>query len=730
MALKEDTPASSTFSFAAGHSLGEYNALLAADAFNFTAGLELVVRRGRLMAEARTGGMLAVLDESEAALQQRFDALGLRSMVVANHNSPRQLVASGSKDEVAALAHSLFGDNIRHVVLDVSGAFHSGLMLPAQAAFEQAFTAIALRDPSFPVIANVTGTPYRAGELPSLLIRQISSPVRWMQSIKYLVAAGVTEIVEVGAGAKPAHEHRVLTRLVMDCLDMESWVTANGSLVRKAPSEPRSTNRGEVRDSKVVRPTADCDNVEFEIASLGSQLFRDRYHVRHSYVAGSMYRAVASPALVRRMAGAGLLSFLGSGGLSLAEIKDAIDTIRSDLPDGAPFGVNLLANYESPEQERATIDLLLREDIRTIEASAFIKPTPALALFRCSGLVQNSNGSVRSRHRIIAKVSRLEVAEAFMRPVPENLVAPLVASGVITPHQAELSKLVPLSEDICVEADSGGHTDGGVAILLFPEMLRLRDSIIAECGYSEPVLVGLAGGIGTPEAMASAFLMGADFVLTGSINQCTVESGASEVVKDLLQEMDIHDTDYAPAGDLFESGSKVQVLKRGVLFPTRANKLFSLYMHFDSIDELPPKVLRLLEGTYFKRTLDEVWQDVADRLRRLGRHDELAAIANHPKRRMATIFKWYFGFSTRVALDGISSERTNFQVHTGPALGAFNRWVAGSSLEPWQARHVDEIGLRLLAEASKIIAGRGLPTDAGSEYRMQPERSPIKLDIA
>ena len=93
--------------------------------------------------------------------------------------------------------------------------------------------------------------------------------------------------------------------------------------------------------------------------------------------------------------------------------------------------------------------------------------------------------------------------------------------------------------------------------------------------------------------------MGADFVLTGSINQCTVEAGNSDAVKDLLQDINVQDTDYAPAGDMFEIGARVQVLKKGVLFPARANKLYRLYTQYDSLNDIPEKTIVQLERKLF-----------------------------------------------------------------------------------------------------------------------------------
>ena len=132
-------------------------------------------------------------------------------------------------------------------------------------------------------------------------------------------------------------------------------------------------------------------------------------------------------------------------------------------------------------------------------------------------------------------MSRPEVAQLFLSPAPERIVKHLVDQHEITPEQAAWSQAVPLADDLCVEADSGGHTDMGVAAVLIPTIIRLRDRMQQQYQYARQVRVGAAGGIGTPEAAASAFLLGADFVLTGSINQCTVEAGMSDVVKDMLK---------------------------------------------------------------------------------------------------------------------------------------------------------------------------------------------------
>ncbi|MEX3629198.1 MAG: PfaD family polyunsaturated fatty acid/polyketide biosynthesis protein [Burkholderia sp.] len=446
---------------------------------------------------------------------------------------------------------------------------------------------------------------------------------------------------------------------------------------------------------------------------LGSAAFRERHHLRYAYAAGGMYRGTASAALVARMSRAGLLSFLGTGGLDLDEIDAALGTLRANTASDAIYGANLLAHPTEPATERALIALYLHHGVRRIEAAVFTRISAALVLFRALGLRRDAAGRIHCAHRILAKVSRLEVAEAFLHPAPADLLETLLDERAIDAEQAALAREVPMCDDLCVEADSGGHTDGGIPSILLPAMLRLRDRLAARFAYREPLCVGLAGGIGTPEAVAGAFAMGADFVMTGSINQCTVESGATDVVKTMLQDAGIHDMAYAPAGDTFEIGGRVQVLKKSVLFPMRANKLHALYQHYPSLDALPPELRAQLERSYFRQDLGAIWEAALRHLEKRGNHEEIRLARANPKVRMARVFKWYFHYSTQLAFSGAPDDQVNYQVHTGPALGAFNAWVAGSALESWRCRHVDEIGCALMEGAARQL-GAGSPRFAGA----------------
>lgn len=436
--------------------------------------------------------------------------------------------------------------------------------------------------------------------------------------------------------------------------------------------------------------------------SLGSMRFLEEYGVRYAYLAGAMYKNIASKELVVALGRAGLLGFLGTGGMDRSEVEASIRYIQRELNRGQGYGLNLLCNLERPELEDEVVDLCLQYGIRFVEAAAFIQLTPSVVRYRLRGIRQNDRGEVVVPNRVLAKVSRPEVARIFMEPAPASIVEQLVAEGHLTPAEARLGRTVPMAHEICVEADSGGHTDQGVAYALMPAIFGLRDEVQSRFSYDKPILVGAAGGIGTPHAAAAAFAMGADFVLTGSINQCTVEAGTSESAKDLLQGVGVNDTAYAPAGDMFELGAKVQVVKRGVFFPARANKLYELYQRHRSLDEIDAETLHQLESKYFQRSLEDVWQETRAHYLRVN-PTKITDIEQNHRKKMLLVFRWYFVQSTRLAIHGIQDQRVNYQIQCGPAMGAFNQWVKGTALESWRNRRVADIGERLMHGAAELL---------------------------
>ncbi|MFM0069039.1 ACP S-malonyltransferase [Paraburkholderia aspalathi] len=341
----------------AGHSLGEYPALLAAGCFDFETGLRLVQKRGELMSEANGGTMAAVLGMRASDLRALLDDNGLSGIDLANLNSPTQTVIAGNITAINAAEKLLSARDVQCVVLNVSAPFHSRYMRDAQQAFEVFLQGFTFRDPAIPVIANATARPYCAGQVAQLLAQQIASPVLWTDSIRYLMGQGEFTYAEMGADPNRIGGV-VLGKLVDEIRRTEVPLPATPVQAVAAPPFPDDCPRNPVAGSG-ISPVA-----LLSAQRLGSSAFRERYGLKYAYVAGAMYRGTASPELVVRMGRAGMIGYVGTGGLNLTQIEAAIKTLQTELAPDEPFGLNLLADYDDPANERATVDLYLKYGVR------------------------------------------------------------------------------------------------------------------------------------------------------------------------------------------------------------------------------------------------------------------------------------------------------------------------------------------------------------------------------
>jgi trans-AT polyketide synthase, acyltransferase and oxidoreductase domains len=129
-----------------------------------------------------------------------------------------------------------------------------------------------------------------------------------------------------------------------------------------------------------------------------------------------------------------------------------------------------------------------------------------------------------------------------------------------------------------------------------------------------------------------------------------------------------------------------------------------LYRQNASLEDLDEDTRQTLEKTYFRCSIDEAWRQAAEYCRRGGRGDVVEKVERDPKQRMALVFRWYFAKTVREAMQGAPGDRANYQIHCGPALGAFNRIVKGTALEPVEARHVDAIAELLMTGAARVLA--------------------------
>jgi [acyl-carrier-protein] S-malonyltransferase len=193
---------------AAGHSLGEFSAYVAAGALSFADGVRLVRHRGDLMHRAgtrRQGAMAAVLGLDDAVVEAACHQASERdagTVVAANFNAPGQVVISGDEAAVHIADQILRASGAKRVIpLKVSGAFHSPLMAEAESGLRDRLDPVALVDPTFPIVSNVTGHPVTDPALArQLLIEQLTSPVQWVASVRTMLAAGVSEFLEIGPG--------------------------------------------------------------------------------------------------------------------------------------------------------------------------------------------------------------------------------------------------------------------------------------------------------------------------------------------------------------------------------------------------------------------------------------------------------------------------------------------------------------------------------------------------
>ncbi|GBG32344.1 Hypothetical Protein FCC1311_085692 [Hondaea fermentalgiana] len=452
------------------------------------------------------------------------------------------------------------------------------------------------------------------------------------------------------------------------------------------------------------------------LGDLGDRSFMETYGVVAPLYTGAMAKGIASADLVIAAGKRKILGSFGAGGLPMHHVRAAVEKIQAALPQG-PYAVNLIHSPFDSNLEKGNVDLFLEKGVTVVEASAFMTLTPQVVRYRAAGLSRNADGSVNIRNRIIGKVSRTELAEMFIRPAPEHLLEKLIASGEITQEQAELARRVPVADDIAVEADSGGHTDNRPIHVILPLIINLRNRLHRECGYPAHlrVRVGAGGGVGCPQAAAAALTMGAAFIVTGTVNQVAKQSGTCDNVRKQLSQATYSDICMAPAADMFEEGVKLQVLKKGTMFPSRANKLYELFCKYDSFDSMPPAELERIEKRIFKRALQEVWEETKDfYINGLKNPEKIQRAEHDPKLKMSLCFRWYLGLASRWANMGAPDRVMDYQVWCGPAIGAFNDFIKGTYLDPAVSNEypcVVQINLQILRGACYLRRLNALRND-------------------
>ncbi|MDR3135064.1 MAG: 2-nitropropane dioxygenase, partial [Deltaproteobacteria bacterium] len=230
--------------------------------------------------------------------------------------------------------------------------------------------------------------------------------------------------------------------------------------------------------------------------NFGSKSFRKEFNLRYAYVGGAMVGGISSRAMCVALADMGGLGIFGASGLAPSAIDEEIAKLKEELLTDQSFGSCLIHSPQDPAWEEKVVEIYLKRKVTLIEASAFMQITPSLVRYRLHGLTSLPDGSIMAPNRVIAKVSRLELAKRFFSPPPPKIVQEALNRGWITEKEAYLAPRLPMAQDLTAEADSGGHTDFRPALSLWPSAAKLAVEYTSKHDYDHPLRVGAAGGLG------------------------------------------------------------------------------------------------------------------------------------------------------------------------------------------------------------------------------------------
>ena len=243
----------------------------------------------------------------------------------------------------------------------------------------------------------------------------------------------------------------------MDALSLRTALSDFGCSYFYSESGELALTHALLVDSQVARATGLFLPARHP-KNLGEPSFRRDYGLVYAYATGAMANGIASERLVEEISAHGMIGFFGAAGLDVARVARAIATLKASRR-AKVYGFNLIHSPQEPNVEHAVSDLYLKEGIRLVEASAYLKITLPLVRYRVVGIRREADGRIVAPNRVIAKASRTEVATQFFSPPPEAMLGELVQRGDISHDQARWARQIPVAQDVTAEADSGGHTD-------------------------------------------------------------------------------------------------------------------------------------------------------------------------------------------------------------------------------------------------------------------------------
>lgn len=666
--------------FLAGHSLGEYNALLAGGVFRFADGLKLVMKRGELMGKANGGKMMAIKGFTKDEIAQHLQRSGLNGVDIANLNIPSQTIISGIAEDIEKAQHVFKEAGAHAVLLNVSGAFHSRYMKPAAIEFEEYIKNFTFNEMKIPVVSNYTGRIHNNEEIKDNMVKQIYNSVQWVDSIRYLWGKGVEEFKQVGPG-------RVAITLATKIMEESTPLVIEDENVLVEKDQNETERKKEIEIEHKLEKDSSYSG------KLGNIHFMERYKTKYPYVAGPMHKGISGYDFIKRLADRDIIGFVGTGGLALHEVEALVVQLQKDSIRN--YGVSVNFDLADPNYEKELIELLIRENINLLHVSGYFNVTESLVLYKLKGIKKLDNGRIICPNRILLKTSRPEIAQAFMEPASDDMLKKLKEEGKITEEQALLAKKIPVADDVCVMS-AAAHKTGMIPLKsLLPQIIHQRNAAYQKYGYEEEIFVGAAGAIGDSASALDAFLLGADFIMTGSINVCTAEAHVSKWVKEKLQKVEIQDTEIIPCSNVYEIGIKMQVLKKGMFFASRALKLYEIYNRITKIEDIESNLLVQIQEKYLGKALEEIYNQMKDNLSSMQRR----RAESDSKYKFGLIIQWYYDLSAECAIQCEDGNNMNCMIPLSSAMGRLNEELKNTVREKWEDRHPDELCKMIMSEA-------------------------------
>jgi trans-AT polyketide synthase/acyltransferase/oxidoreductase domain-containing protein len=681
--------------FLIGHSIGEYAALCAGGAFSFENGIRLVKERGRLMSLESGGGMAAVVGLTYDKIKKVIEDNKLDYIDIANINSPKQIAISGKEKDIKEVQQLFLdaGANA-YVILKVSGAFHSRYMKNAQDNMQKFISGISMNELEIPVISNYTARPYEIGKTQNTLIPQITNSVQWVDTVRYLMSYKDMEFVSMGpspvtinlvngiqreAQAMLAEEKNKLTKVIeRDCQSVEGGINE-----KKSDASSDCVSHIEI------------DKISY---SIGNAEFSKKYRTKYNYAVGGMGHGISGVDFVVKSCNEGILSFLGANCVDLDVIGSMIDQVKHKINSDTLFGVNITENYFEPQNTKDLINLCTEKGVRVIEASNFMTVTKELVRYKISGIGLDAEGSVTG-NAIIAKVSNTNVAREFLKPPSDSILNELLNEKAITKDEFDIAGKIPVADDVCIVGDCAYETEKGNLLTMLPEVLDVAEKIYKENLLVAKSRIGAAGSIGSGRTILALHYMGAEFFMTGSVNECTKEADIPDDVKDMLVKTNVNDFTYAPSENMFELNRFVQVLKKGVFFPSRANMLKSVYDTVNSIDDISGEIKLYIEDKLLQCGFDNYFAKIK------LTENQIKLANSNSKYKMAIIFKQYLHEASDKALFSKDRDKdvVDFQVYCGTAIGTANERLKDSKINDWKMRNTANIAEVLMQDAYSIM---------------------------